>query len=155
MEFSSVCCFIAMYVSISLLRNVEGGDPSPHASKKQKKCGSCHSFLTDLDPHSECNKRGNQLRGGTSLGRYAQRFHLPPKLFSPGRLRLASLEAEFSSKRRTSLLYGNSFHVHKSHGTPHGVPTPQISKPAGPVYKTGVLTVVRFFPSRETGGPPC
>ena len=23
---SSVCCFIAMYVSISLLRNVEGGD---------------------------------------------------------------------------------------------------------------------------------
>ena len=72
-----------MYVSISLLRNVEGGDPSPHASKKQKKCGSCHSFLTDLDPHSECNKRGNQLRGGTSLGRYAQRFNLPPKLILP------------------------------------------------------------------------
>ena len=33
---SSVCCFIAMYVSISLLRNVEGGDPSPYASKKQR-----------------------------------------------------------------------------------------------------------------------
>ena len=82
-EFSSVCCFIAMYVSISLLRNVEGGDPSSHTSKKQKKCGSCHSFLTDLDPHSECNKRGNQLRGGTILGRYAQRFHLPPKLILP------------------------------------------------------------------------
>ena len=33
---SSVCCFIAMYVSISLLRNVEDGDPSPYASKKQR-----------------------------------------------------------------------------------------------------------------------
>ena len=44
--------------------------------------------------------RGNQLRGGTSLGRYAQKFHLPPKLFSPGRLRLAALEAGFSSLRR-------------------------------------------------------
>ena len=33
---SSVCCFIAVYVSISLLRNVEGGDPSPYASKKQR-----------------------------------------------------------------------------------------------------------------------
>ena len=30
--------------------------PSPHSSKKQKKCGSCHSFLTDLDPHPECSK---------------------------------------------------------------------------------------------------
>ena len=30
--------------------------PSPHASKKQKKCGSCHFFLTDLDPHPDCNK---------------------------------------------------------------------------------------------------
>ena len=57
--------------------------PSPHASKKQKKCGSCHSFLTDLDPYSECNKRGHQLRGGTILGRYAQRFHLTPKLILP------------------------------------------------------------------------
>ena len=50
--------FFAMYGSISLLRNVEGGDPSPHASKKQKKYGSCHSFLTDLDLHSKCNKGG-------------------------------------------------------------------------------------------------
>ena len=33
---SSVCCFIAMYVSISLLRNVEGGDLSPYSSKKQR-----------------------------------------------------------------------------------------------------------------------
>ena len=33
---SSVFCFIAMYVSISLLRNIEGGDPSPYASKKQR-----------------------------------------------------------------------------------------------------------------------
>ena len=30
--------------------------PSPHSSKKQKKCGSCHSFLTDLDPHPDCSK---------------------------------------------------------------------------------------------------
>ena len=33
---SNVCCFIAMYVSISLLRNVEGGDLSPYSSKKQR-----------------------------------------------------------------------------------------------------------------------
>ena len=30
--------------------------PSPHSSRKQKKCGSCHSFLTDLDPHPDCSK---------------------------------------------------------------------------------------------------
>ena len=34
--FKCFVCFIAMYVSISLLRNVEGGDPSPYASKKQR-----------------------------------------------------------------------------------------------------------------------
>ena len=30
--------------------------PSPHSSRNQKKCGSCHSFLTDLDPHPDCSK---------------------------------------------------------------------------------------------------
>ena len=30
--------------------------PSHHSSKKQKKCGSCHTFLTDLDPHPDCSK---------------------------------------------------------------------------------------------------
>ena len=32
------------------------GMPSPHSPRKQKKCGSCHSFLTDLDPHPDCSK---------------------------------------------------------------------------------------------------
>ena len=32
----------------------------------------------------------------------------------------------------------------ESLGTPHGVPPPQITKPAGPVIATGVLTVTRF-----------
>ena len=74
-----VVSLLCMYLFLLGMSKVE----TPHASKKQKKCGSCHSFLTDLDPHSECNKRGNQLRGGTILGRYAQRFHLPPKLILP------------------------------------------------------------------------
>ena len=116
-----------MTLYFSYFRNVEGmskvDTPSPHSSKRQKKCGSCHTFLTDLDPHPDCSKcvprrcskespcshcaplsldawkkwehhssalkgplhpqrgpRGIQLRGGTSLGRYAQRFLLPPKL---------------------------------------------------------------------------
>ena len=45
-----------MYVSILFLGMSKVETPSPHASKKQKKCGTCHSFLTDLDPHPECNK---------------------------------------------------------------------------------------------------
>ena len=115
-----LCMYLFLFLDMSKVET-----PSPHASKKQKKCGTCHTFLSDLDPHPECNKcvprgcskespcshcaplsldawkkwepqqcskgplhprrgpRGNQLRGGTSLGRYAQRFHLPPKLFLP------------------------------------------------------------------------
>ena len=31
--------------------------PSPHSSRKHdKKCGSCHSFLSELDPHPVCPK---------------------------------------------------------------------------------------------------
>ena len=75
--------------------------PSPHSSKKQKKCGSCHSFLTDLDPHSECNKRGNQLRGGgNKSGKVCPEVPSSPKADSPGRSRLAALEAGLSSFRR-------------------------------------------------------
>ena len=29
--------------------------PSPHSSKKSQ-CGGCHSFMSELDPHPECNK---------------------------------------------------------------------------------------------------
>ena len=69
-----------MYVSISLPRSVEGGDPSPHASKKQRSVAPAHSFLTHLDPHSECSTtRGNQLRGGGILGWYAQMLLQTPK----------------------------------------------------------------------------
>ena len=43
-----------MYVSIFLLRNVEGCWYA--LSSLQQKPESCHSFLTDLDPHPDCSK---------------------------------------------------------------------------------------------------
>ena len=48
-----------MYVSISSFLGMSRAEtPSPaHSSKKgQKKCGLCHSFMSDLDPHPECTK---------------------------------------------------------------------------------------------------
>ena len=48
-----------MFVSISSFLGMSRPEtPSPaHSSKKgQKKCGLCHSFMSDLDPHPECNK---------------------------------------------------------------------------------------------------
>ena len=54
-EFSSVVAFLCMYLFLFLgMSKVE--TPSPHSSRKQKKCGSCHTFLTDLDPHPDCSK---------------------------------------------------------------------------------------------------
>ena len=55
------CCFIYyvhVYVSISYFSCMSKAEtPSPHSSKKgQRKCGGCHSFISDLDPHPECNK---------------------------------------------------------------------------------------------------
>ena len=114
-----LCMYLSHFLGMSKVET-----PSPHASRKQKKCGTCHSFLSKLDPHPECNKclpecaargslvslcpplpgcmeevgvpavhkkssstmkgpKGESAKGGTSLGRYAQRFHLPPKLFLP------------------------------------------------------------------------
>ena len=55
--FSSVVSFI-MYVSISSFLGMSRAEtPSPaHSSKKgQVKCGLCHSFMSDLDPHPECS----------------------------------------------------------------------------------------------------
>ena len=41
----------------SLLRNVEKVEtPSPHAKKHDKRCDSCHSYLSELDPHPTCPK---------------------------------------------------------------------------------------------------
>ena len=61
-------------------------------------------------------------------------FLQPPKAESPGRLRLAALESGFSSFRTEIASMFASLTGH------------QIPKLAGHVYKTGVLTVVRFFP---------
>ena len=72
----------------------------PLTPVRSKRSGSCHSFLTDLDPHSECNKRGNQLRGGNKSGKVCPEVPSSPKADSPGWLRLAALEAGFSSVRR-------------------------------------------------------
>ena len=46
-----LCMYLFLFLGMSKVET-----PSPHASKKQKKCGTCHSFLTALDPHPECNK---------------------------------------------------------------------------------------------------
>ena len=139
-----------MYVSISLLRNVEGGDPSPHASKKQKKCGSCHSFLTDLDPHSECNTRGNQLRGGgggNKSGKVCPEVPSSPKADSPGRLRLAALESGFSSfKTEISSMFASlTGRLTASH--------PPDPKAGGSRLQDGGAHGGEIFPSRELEDP--
>ena len=114
-----------MYVSFLLSLGMSRSEtPSPaHSSKKdQKKCVVCHSFMSELDQHPECNRclplscckgspcphclplsqdtwkkwehqqsvkksssttkgpKGESGKGGTRLGRYPQRFHLPPNL---------------------------------------------------------------------------
>ena len=46
--------YVCIYFSYIGMSKVE--TPSPHSSRKQKKCGSCHTFLTDLDPHPDCSK---------------------------------------------------------------------------------------------------
>ena len=115
----------------------EAETPSPHSSKKgQRKCGGCHSFMSDLDPHPECNKclprvcckdspsphcaplsqdmwrkwestkksssttkgpKGESVKGGNKAGKVCPGVPSSPKADSPGRLRLAALEAGFSS----------------------------------------------------------
>ena len=46
--FHLLCMYLSHFLGMSKV--------DPHASKKQKKCGTCHSFLSELDPHPECNK---------------------------------------------------------------------------------------------------
>ena len=56
--FSSVCCFHFYVCALFLFLGMSKVDtPSPHSSKKHdKKCDSCHAFLSDLDPHPICPK---------------------------------------------------------------------------------------------------
>ena len=95
--------------------------PSPHSKKHDKRCDSCHVYLSELDPDPTCLKcvprgcskelpcshcaslspdawkkwecqqaskrsssstkgpKGDSAKGGTDLGRFAQRFLQPPK----------------------------------------------------------------------------
>ena len=46
-----LCMYLFLFLGMSKVET-----PSPHSSRKQKKCGSCHTFLTDLDPHPDCSK---------------------------------------------------------------------------------------------------
>ena len=52
------CLFILMFLFPLSLVMSKAETPSPaHTSKKgQKQCGSCHTFMSDLDPHPECSK---------------------------------------------------------------------------------------------------
>ena len=49
---SLLCMYLFLFLGMSKVIDT----PSPHSSRKQRKCGSCHSFLTDLDPHPDCSK---------------------------------------------------------------------------------------------------
>ena len=55
---SSVCCFHFYVCALFLFLGMSKVDtPSPHSSKKHdKKCDSCHAYLSDLDPHPICQK---------------------------------------------------------------------------------------------------
>ena len=176
--FSLLCMYLFLFLGMSKVVDM----PSPHSSRKQKKCGSCHSFLTDLDPHPDCSKcvprgysrespcshcaplsqdawkkwerqqcskwsssstkgpRGIQLRGGggTNLGRYAQMFLLPPK---------PNLPVGWDSRP-----WNRAFRPFRDSRDSSQRPTPQIPKPAGPVYKTG-CSRQRDFSLTGTGGP--
>ena len=56
-----LCMYLSHFLGMSKVEN-----PSPHASMKQKG-GSCHSFLSELDPHPECNKCLPNVLEGESL----------------------------------------------------------------------------------------
>ena len=51
---SLLCMYLFLFLGMSKVVDT----PSPHSSRKQKKCGSCHSFLTDLDPHPSASLEG-------------------------------------------------------------------------------------------------
>ena len=134
-----------MYVSFLLSLGMSRSEtPSPaHSSKKdQKKCVLCHSFMSELDPHPECNrclprlcckgspcpphclllsqdtwkkwehqesvkKSSSTMKepkgelclggGGGKAGKVSPAVPSTPKPDSPSRLRIAALEAGFSS----------------------------------------------------------
>ena len=95
---------------------------------------------------SSLTTRGNQLRGGGDSGKVCPDVPSTPKAESPGRLRLAALESGFSVETEIPPCSRVSRDGSRR-------PTPQIPKPAGPVYKTGVLTVAIFFPHRNWRSP--
>ena len=67
-----------MYVSISLLRNVEGGDP-PLTPVRSKEVWLLPFFLDRF----RSSLRMYQHKGGNNLGRYDQMFLQPPKPILP------------------------------------------------------------------------
>ena len=86
-------------------------------------------FHVRARPSSKCNKRGNRLRG-EQVWEGMPRGSIFPKADSPGRLRIAALEAGFSSD-------GNSFHVRKFSRDSSRRLTPQTPMPMGPASKVG------------------
>ena len=134
-----VVSLLCMYLFLLGMSKVETPPLTPVRSKK---CGSCHSILTDLDPHSGCNKRGIQLRGGTILGRYAQMFLQPPKPNLP----VGSRPWEMGFRPQD----GNYLHVRESHGMPHGIPDP---KAGGSRHCDGGAHGGEICPSQELEDP--
>ena len=54
---SVCCCHFCIYVLFLFLGMSKVETPSPHSSKKHdKKCDSCHVYLSELDPHPICPK---------------------------------------------------------------------------------------------------
>ena len=128
--------------------------PSPHSSRKQKKCGSCHSFLAELDPHlnySKCVPRGCSRESPCS--------HWAPSLRTHGRNGSASTPLCPRRGPRGIQLRGGGTNLGRyaqmflqppkpnlpvsSLGTPHGVPPPD--------SKTGGSRLQEGGPSRAAG----
>ena len=131
----------------------------PRECSKESPCSHCASLSLDAwkkwerqqaskrSSSSTKGPKGDSAKGGNKSGKVtASSGHCPvvpstPKAESPGRLRLAALESGFSSFKTEIASMFASLQGRFTAG-----PIPQIPKPAGPVYKTGVLTVERFFP---------
>ena len=49
--FPFLGCVLFLFLGMSRVET-----PSPHSKKHDKKCDSCHTYLSELDPHSICQK---------------------------------------------------------------------------------------------------
>ena len=85
--------------------------------------------------------------GGARLVRYTQQFHCTPKTDSPGRLRIAALEAGFSLfKTEIVSMFSNLTAL-------HGVPPPRLQYRWVPPGRRG--SPRWSIPFTGAGGPPC